>query len=179
MKGSILILVCAVIYSVDACGSSKAKVSFDDALKSAKGKTDIQDLKDYLSENSNPDAETGFNGYNLMIFAAAYDNTEAVSLLLAAGADVNAKDNFGGTSLMAAAESGNADIMKILLQVENIDINIQDKDGSNALGWAKNDEVARLLRQQEGAVCQCSVRSGCWYSRRNHRDNPEELKNSC
>jgi len=134
MQGSILILVCAVLYSVDAC----SKVSFDDAKEAAQGKADIEDLKEYLEDNK-PDDERSDEpiykkGQTLLMEAVQWGNYRAISLLLAKGADVNAKDHFGKTALMHASWRWNEDVVRDLLLVPGIDINNQGKfDGMTAL----------------------------------------------
>jgi len=129
MKGSILILVCAVLYSVDACNGG---VDFDDAKEAAKGKGDIEDLKEYLEDNKavdERDLTAGMDGKTLLMYAVDWGNSEAISLLLAKGADVNAGNNYGTTPLMVAALNFNqpARILRNLLSVPGIDVNRQKK----------------------------------------------------
>ncbi|KAF1922505.1 ankyrin, partial [Didymella exigua CBS 183.55] len=48
-------------------------------------------------------------------YAAARNRTAAVSLLIKAGADVNAQDHHGNTSLHLAAVTGSCNVMPLLV----------------------------------------------------------------
>jgi len=130
---------------------SALPVSFDEARQAAAGRSDIQDLKDYLDENK-PAAD--WAGWTLLITATNFDNTEAISVLVDAGVDVNAQNDEGRSALYHAAWNGQTEIVRALLSAPNIDVNIQDNDGSTALGWAENDEIKKML-EDRNAMCRC------------------------
>jgi uncharacterized protein len=83
------------------------------------------------------------------------DHPDAVSALLAKGADVNASDAHRVTPLMLAAQSGSTRVARALLQ-GGAHANDRDVDGNTALSLAQKDlvgqrraEMVRLLRQAE------------------------------
>ena len=65
-------------------------------------------------------------------------NLEAVKVLIAAGADVNAKNNNGETALMRASKSRNyeADGAVSVLIEAGTEVDAKDKNGWTALIWA-------------------------------------------
>jgi ankyrin repeat protein len=83
-----------------------------------------------------------------LMFAASGDNTETVSLLLDAGAEINVVDTDEGfTALMHAAAEGQASVVKILLD-HAADPDLRDADGDTAKDFATQNghaEVVRLL----------------------------------
>lgn len=56
------------------------------------------------------------NGYTPLMNAASWGNTEAIKLLLAAGADIKPKDKFGRTILSMAVSCVQLDVIKILVE---------------------------------------------------------------
>jgi ankyrin repeat protein len=63
-------------------------------------------------------------GSTPMFFAAQDNRLDVVTLLVAAGADVNmACDNGGGTPLHVAAEYGHAGVVSVLLETAGADMN--------------------------------------------------------
>ena len=58
-----------------------------------------------------------------------------ISLLLQAGADVNAKDRDGNTALILAAAE-NPTVVSVLLKA-GADVNAKDRDGNTALYWQR------------------------------------------
>merc|ERR1719427_1389216 len=150
--GNISILLFIFLHCAALVVCAQASPSFNEAVKSAKGEADIQVLRRYLSHH-HPDSERARFGNTLLILAAWKGNSQAVSLLVDAGADVNAKGEFY-TALTSAAWLGHTDIVKMLLKNENIDVNILTNDGDSALGGAKNDEIKKML-EERNAVCRC------------------------
>lgn len=87
----------------------------------------------------------GKRGTTPLMDAAAFGSLDAMKLLLAAGADVNAANAFGATALMWCA--GDLDKVRLLVG-KGADVNAKSKQGSTALLIATADgasEVVRLL----------------------------------
>lgn len=85
-------------------------------------------------------------GATLLMHAAAFGSTDAVRLLLEAGADVNARNQFDATALMWGA----GDPVKVRLLVERgADVNAKSKQGRTPLliaaGYQGSAETLKLL----------------------------------
>jgi ankyrin repeat protein len=80
-----------------------------------------------------------------LIAAASDGDANAVQVLLARGADVNAKTNNGQTALMLASGYRHLDVVQALLAA-GADVNAKDSRGRTALSLAYNDDVRRWLR---------------------------------
>ena len=81
------------------------------------------------------------------LLGAAVDNpnaTQAIKILLNAGANPDAKDQDGTSIVMLAAKSGRADAVKLLID-HGADLNAVDNDGWTALMRADNVETVRVL----------------------------------
>lgn len=77
-------------------------------------------------------------------YAAASGGVKAMSMLIEAGADLNAFSPNGTTPLMMAAREGKADAVRLLLS-HGVDPNVVNQSGYNAAGYAtraKNKELA-------------------------------------
>ena len=83
-----------------------------------------------------------------LLVAAKKGDVDAVKMLLAGGADVNAKTDYGVTALAFAADKGHVEVVKMLIQ-HKADVNAKDTFyKASPLDWAvmKNHaEVARAL----------------------------------
>jgi hypothetical protein len=92
------------------------------------------------------------NGYTPLIWASSRGHTEAVRLLLEAGADVDLEANDGQTALMRAADYGHAEVVELLLK-SGADVNTQNKNGITAMRLAtlKGHTQIILLLQTAGA----------------------------
>ncbi|MBR2127063.1 MAG: ankyrin repeat domain-containing protein [Akkermansia sp.] len=80
--------------------------------------------------------------------AASDNNPEQLTLLIAAGADVNKGDESERTPLLLAAERGYTECVRLLLAAPGIDVNKADKDGETPLYWAAcygRTECVKLL----------------------------------
>jgi uncharacterized protein len=69
---------------------------------------------------------------------------EVATVLLGAGAPVDAADNRGRTALMIAAELGRAELVELLL-AHGADRTIADKEGKRAIDLAANESVREKL----------------------------------
>jgi ankyrin repeat protein len=77
-------------------------------------------------------------------YAAASGGVKAMSMLIEAGADLNAFSPNGTTPLMMAAREGKTDAVRLLLS-HGVDPNVVNQSGYNAAGYAtraKNKELA-------------------------------------
>jgi hypothetical protein len=70
---------------------------------------------------------------------------DAVTFLIAKGADVNPKDDCGDTPLLAAARNGHEDIIRILLE-NNANPNIQDNQDDTPLHQAAHEEYENIVK---------------------------------
>jgi hypothetical protein len=81
-----------------------------------------------------------------LVAAASANQSAAVQILIAHGADVNKKLKRGQTALMFAAYHGDTDMVQLLLS-KGADPNV-DCDGETALSYARkkgHDEIVSLL----------------------------------
>ena len=77
-------------------------------------------------------------------YAAHSGNTDAVSLLLKAGANINAQDAEGDPSLQYALDENRFEIVKLLIRA-GANINIKNRDGRAAAYWAQSAETLQFL----------------------------------
>jgi ankyrin repeat protein len=75
--------------------------------------------------------------------AATSGNTDILSQLLKAGAQVNATDNHGDTALILATRDGTPDAIRTLLSA-GADRDLRNKDRANAREIATNLKRAEL-----------------------------------
>ena len=106
----------------------------------------LRTLAQYTADiNAKNDSE-GFTA--LMLTAANNQNSEAVRVLIEAGANVNAKSTKGGTALMfASVFNKNPEIVKILIEA-GADLNAENDEGNTALILScvySRAEIARIL----------------------------------
>ena len=96
--------------------------------------------------NANIDVNVGINrtGKTPLIGAAQLGDSDAVWLLLAAGADPNKPDRKGGTPLMFAARAGHQEIVRLLAQA-GADPNKRNESGWTALLLAIEQEQTAVL----------------------------------
>jgi ankyrin repeat protein len=84
------------------------------------------------------------DGRTALIIAAGYDDPVLLSLLLKAGADVNARDKEGRTALMRAAELSNTTEGTKVLLAAGADPLMKDKNGLTALDLARTRAHNRI-----------------------------------
>ena len=85
--------------------------------------------------------------------AAGQAPVELLTLLLDAGADVNARQHGGFTPIQATAQNGDLAATELLL-AHGADVQARSDDGQTALSFAiegNHDAVAKLLRAQGAA----------------------------
>jgi ankyrin repeat protein len=83
--------------------------------------------------------------------ASAGGHAEVATVLLKAGAEVNANDNGGRTPLHAAATGGRADVVTVLLKA-GAEVNARAGDGTTPLHYATTAEVASALLRMSAEV---------------------------
>ncbi len=88
-------------------------------------------------------------GTTSLIEAAWYDRTDAISALLAAGANIEEADYAGWRALHAASSPGRVATATLLLDA-GADVNAPSKSGSTPLAWAKTPEMRALLVARGG-----------------------------
>ena len=90
---------------------------------------------------------TSIYGTTALGEAAIKGNDDIITLLLAAGADINTTNKWGKTPLMWAADYGKASTVQLLMTA-GADTSLKDEDGLTALDFAQesgHDEVVALL----------------------------------
>ena len=78
-----------------------------------------------------------------------------VSLLLEAGADVNAKGDNEETALMLAAANPNPEVVSLLLEA-GADVNARDNRGNSALNYANAINNTRTVEKLRAAQASSS-----------------------
>jgi len=107
---------------------------FDQKLIEAIQHEDPGQIKDLLKEGASPSA---YNAYGPALYhATTYQQTEMISLLLGAGADVDTKTSARSeTALMNASAIGNLQIMELLIDA-GADLNSKNKFGNPPIWFA-------------------------------------------
>lgn len=141
---------------------------FESRLHAAIKKGDIEKLKELLASGVNPNEKRGQK--TPLMVAAHTTNTEAVTLLLEKGAELEAKDSQGNTALMLAAGGWGykgkekkekcLEVVKTLLE-RGADPNACGKRGQTAmryaLGAANRSVMEVLHRHGSTDPCYASV----------------------
>jgi len=109
---------------------------------------EAQRLIELLKEGADVNAVDP-SGFTALVYASG-GNSEAVSILLNAGARVNT--SAGGEALITAAASGKSVNLQLLLKA-GADPNYRDKDGATALSVARESHLDAVIQQlrQAGA----------------------------
>lgn len=98
----------------------------------------VENVRLLLKAGAHVRIQVGAQEYTPLMIAAMRKNSEIVSLLLAAGADVNAKDASGASALMWAAyatENAEPRIVHLLLAA-GADPSVRNRKGESAQTWA-------------------------------------------
>jgi len=91
-------------------------------------------------------------------FAARKGHTDAISILLTAGASVNQQRTSGGTALMVAAYRGQLNAVCALLDA-NADMNLGNKDGETALHNACKQGQSVVMSKLLAAGADANIKS--------------------
>ena len=107
-----------------------------------------QQVRDALRNGANPNATNRFHEETALMHAARSNTPEVVSILLKAGAEVNAKTEKGRTALGFAASSNTPEVVSILLKAgAKVDSDAMVSAGSN-----EDPEVVSILLKAGGDV---------------------------
>ncbi len=99
-------------------------------------------------KNALPDTNinaTDSRGSTALIVAAYYNNTDAVKVLLEAGAHTDLQDGMGNTALMGVCFKGYTEVGKILLN-GNATVDMPNGNGATALTFAATFGHAGLVK---------------------------------
>ncbi len=92
-------------------------------------------------QKMHPDQFRDHNNWTLLHYAATREDPHILSLLIAAGADINAKDNNGDTPLHIAAQNGRKMVVDYLVNKKAAPLSITNKAGETPLHAAmKNNQ---------------------------------------
>ena len=109
-------------------------------LASTRGR--LQVVRALLAHGAAPNRISGGEDEGLPLSgAAAWDHTEVVEALLAAGADLAARESDGWSALLWAASNGRADALRVLLEA-----------GADAEDANESGETALTLATRRGAL---------------------------
>ena len=155
-KMGIMILVVAMILNLSFCEIATAQNIF----------TAIQEnnpllISHVIESNRYLAVQSGINGITPLHAAAAKNNTVIMSILIAAGADIEAKTSEGFTPLHWAVSRDATDAARILIRL-GANINAQSNNGITPLHWAaaKNATNSIKLLIAAGAKLDLPTESG-------------------
>ena len=119
----------------EAIGTGLGQSERDELLGLASRYGQIEVMSLLLENGANAETKDKF-GRTAMLAAVQSRNTEAVTSLLARGADANARDLQLGTPLQRAAGFFGNEQMVLALVKAGADVNASDKNGQTPLMWA-------------------------------------------
>jgi uncharacterized protein len=85
------------------------------------------------------------DGMTPLILAAGWGDKEMLSFLIKKGAKINTQDIDGRTALIWASIAEREDNVRLLLR-NKANTHIVDKKGNDAVGYAGNEKIERLLK---------------------------------
>jgi ankyrin repeat protein len=114
----------------------------------------IELIKLFLAKGAEVDTQDYRTKETALLQAAKFDHKDAVALLIAKGANINAVDQYDSTPLMEAAKNGNKEIVELLL-TNGADVSMRDHIGGTALiqaiAW-RHYEIAKMLKAAESGA---------------------------
>jgi ankyrin repeat protein len=115
---------------------------------------DLANLKAWLKKDPNRVLNKDSSAWTSLHFEARAGHKEAVKLLLAKGANVNARERNGFMLLQVAATKGYKDVVELLL-ANKAEVNAKNNAGMTPLHWAAekgHKEVVELLLTNKADV---------------------------
>ncbi|WP_293676322.1 ankyrin repeat domain-containing protein [uncultured Phenylobacterium sp.] len=110
----------------------------------------FQDVVEFLDTDLVSVDQKGIFGNTPLAIAAGWGDVQAVALLIAAGADVDAKVEDGDTPLHRAVSFGHADVVRLLIE-NRASAGIRNDDGLSALDAALVEADPLILQLVRGA----------------------------
>ena len=99
----------------------------------------VSDAISDLPESTGLETQDG-GGWTPLMLAAQHNSAEVVSVLLKAGAKVEAQDETGRTPLMAAATTSELEEVLLALLAAGANAKVENKMGKRALDYAKDNK---------------------------------------
>src|SRR5499427_1485778 len=136
-RGRLLLLVAALYPSTTFAGAS-------DAADAAQ-KKDLAGLRALVQRKADVNAAQP-DGTTALHWAAVWNNDEAVTLLLRAGANAKARNRYGATPLSEAVSAGSAAMVEALLKAGADAKTLTTEDGETVLMTAARAGNASVVR---------------------------------
>lgn len=139
----------AILYLFSLCGVAEANDAQGNALYRAASQGQAAKVQDLLAQGANPDFQV--SGWTALLAAANDGHSDIVSLLLEAGADVDAQEPGGGWSaLHFAAYSGHEAVVELLLDA-GAPLEQTNQAGQTAIDVAnKHPDIMELIASRGG-----------------------------
>jgi len=112
---------------------------------------DVALLSSIVDSGVNLEAPQPKDGQTALMYASANGYTDAMEVLLKAGANMEGRDKFGFTALHVAATTGEAEAI-ILLLASGAQLDARDKFGNTALKKAREQKHAEAAKVLEDAA---------------------------